>query len=197
MLECLIANTEGGGDIRVREILELLGERAFGLAILVFTLPNSLPIPSPPGFSAVTGIPILLLAAQMVLGRLTPWLPRRIGDYSFSREKFATLLKKALPYIRRIERLLHPRLAFMHGALAERMVGLVIVFLALVLSLPIPFGNFVPGLSMSLIAIGMLERDGALMLAGILLGVGGVALIFTALGTAAYAAFEIFLKWIW
>lgn len=182
ILAALVSDTDGDGDISVQEIVRLLGDRAYGLAILVFSLPNSLPIPSPPGFSAITGIPILLIALQLAAGRSTPWLPPRVRKYRFSRAKFASFLNKALPYIRKAERLLHPRLDFMHTWMVERIIGIVFVLLAGLLAMPIPFGNFLPGLSMSLIALGMLERDGALMIAGIMGGVAGAVFILFALG---------------
>lgn len=194
ILQTLIADTDGDGEITIQEVMRLLGDRAFGLAILVFSLPNSLPIPSPPGFSAVTGIPIILIALQLLAGRSTPWLPPRIRKYSFSRSKFAYFLTKALPYIRKVERLLHPRLAFMHSWAGERAVGLAFVILAVVLSLPIPFGNFLPGLAMSVIALGLLERDGALMLAGMAGGALAVLLIFTVLDVLATAALHALLS---
>lgn len=194
VLSTLIVDTEGDGDITIQEVLRLLGDRAFGLAILVFSLPNSLPIPSPPGFSAITGIPIILIALQMVMGRSTPWLPPKVRKYSFSRAKFAHFLSKALPYIRKLERLLHPRLAFMSSKPGERLTGAVFVLLAIMLSLPIPFGNFLPGLSMSLIALGLLERDGALMLAGITGGLLASLFIFTALDVIVTTAWSAFLN---
>lgn len=188
ILLTLINDTQGEGEISIKDIMHLLGERAFGLAVLVFSLPNSLPLPSPPGFSTVTGFPILLLALQMALGRESPWLPRRINDYTFSREKFTLFLTKALPYIKMLERCMHPRFSFMHSRLAERLIGLVFLVLGTVLVLPIPFGNFLPGLSMSLISLGLMERDGLLMLGGILVGLSGVAMIIAVMGAVVLAA---------
>jgi hypothetical protein len=189
ILEYIIDGAKGDGEITIREVLDLLGERAFGLALLVFCLPNSLPIPSPPGFSAITGAPIIILALQMTLGRETPWLPARIGNYSFSRDKFAAFLTKALPYIRKIEKLLHPRMQFFQSWLGERLTGLSFLILGIVLSMPIPLGNFLPGVSMSLIALGLLERDGALIVAGMVLGAFACLVIFTAIDVIASAVF--------
>lgn len=196
LLQSLIRRAKGDGEISIAEIMHMLGERAFGLAILVFCLPNSLPLPGIPGFSSITGIPIILFAAQMGLGRHAPWLPARIAAYRFSREKFAAFLEKTLPYIERIEKLLHPRLVFMQTRVAEIITSLAFIFLALVLALPIPFGNFPPGLAMCLIALGLLERDGVMMLIGIIGGISAVILIYATLGAAAFDAaqklFDIF-----
>ncbi len=188
ILTSIITDTQRDGDISVNDILQMLGERAFGLAILIFALPNSLPIPSPPGLSAITGILIIVLAMQMILGRDVPWLPARIGNYRFSRTIFCAFLARALPYIRKIERLLHPRLCFMHSRLGERMTGVAFLILGMVLSLPIPFGNFLPGVSMTLIALGLLERDGATMAGGMLGGIVTCVGMFIAIETIARSA---------
>ena len=47
--------------ITVGEILEALGDRAFGTSMLVFAAPNALPMP--PGVSAVLGAPLLFITA--------------------------------------------------------------------------------------------------------------------------------------
>jgi hypothetical protein len=190
LLATLIDQTDGEGDITLHEVLKLLGARAFGLAILIFSLPNSLPIPSPPGFSAVTGLPIVIFSFQMLIGRKSLWLPKRIRKVHFSRAKLAAFLSKGLPYIRKIERLLHPRLSFMESKVGEHLLGLVVLLLATVLTLPLIFGNFLPGLSISVIALGMLERDGLLMLAGVIGGIISIALIFGLYGAFAHTLWE-------
>ncbi len=176
----VIANAEGDGNISVLEILELLGEKSFCLAILVLALPNCLPIPNVLAYSALTGIPIIILAIQMTIGRNTLWLPNRIINYTFSRRKFTNFLITVLPYIRKIERIFYPRMFLISLHLTERLVGVAFLLLGIVLSLPIPFGNLLPGFAIAFIAIGLMERDGAMMTAGILFGITSCFLIFTA-----------------
>jgi len=47
------------------------------------------------------------------------------------------------------------------------LVGLVCLVLAVVLVLPVPLGNMLPALAISLLALGVLERDGVWILAGL------------------------------
>ncbi len=190
ILATLIVEADGHGDISLQEVMKMLGARAFGLAILIFSLPNSLPIPSPPGFSAIMGFPIVIFGFQMFLGRKSLWLPPRIRRYRFSRAKLAYFLTKALPYIRKVEKLLHPRLAFMGTKGGEHVAGVVVLALAIVLSLPIPLGNFLPGLAISVIALGMLERDGLIMIAGMVGGTLAMAVILGFYGVLAEMAFS-------
>ena len=76
----------------------------------------------------------------------------------------------------RAERLLRPRLLWLTCALGERLIGAVCLFLAVVLVLPIPFGNMLPAAAISLLALGVLERDGLWVIAGLITAAAGTAL---------------------
>ena len=56
----------------------------------------------------------------------------------------------------------------------ERLVGLFLLVLAIVLTLPIPFGNWLPAFAISIIALAIVEKDGVAVLIGIVLGVIGL-----------------------
>jgi hypothetical protein len=47
--------------------------------------------------------------------------------------------------------------------------------LALIITLPIPLGHLVPGAAISLMALGLIEHDGLMIIAGFL--IGGLALL--------------------
>lgn len=155
---------EPTGTMSVRELTLMLGDRAFALAILIFALPNSIPLPGIPGFSTVTGLPILFIALQMIAGRDTIWLPDKVADKRFSRQSLTRILQKCLPAVVWVEKFLSPRLSWVCSPLGERITGLAFLVMALILSLPMPGGNFLPGLSMALLALGLLERDGLFVL---------------------------------
>ena len=159
--------------IYLSDLLEALGEGALTALMLVFALPNALP--APPGTSAVLGLPLLFLTAQLMIGRPT-WLPALIARRSVSRDHFATLMRRTTPWLARAERLLHPRLAPFTGPLAMRLVGALCLVLALVLFLPIPFGNIPPAIAISAVALGLLARDGAWVLAGSAIGIAALAI---------------------
>ncbi len=115
----------------------------------------------PPGTSAILGLPLVYLAAQMMLGRL-PWLPPFIANRSMSREDFAATISRATPIIARAEKLLKPRLSLFVRHRAERVIGALCLILAIVLLLPDPPGHMLPAFAICLLALGVLERDGAL-----------------------------------
>jgi hypothetical protein len=151
--------------ISVSDLLAALGDRALAALLFVFALPNVLPVP--PGTSVVLGTPLVFLAAQLALGR-APWLPSVIMQRSMLRADFASLVRRMAPWLVRGERLLRPRLMALTTPPIEYVVGLVCLVLALVLALPIPLGNVLPALAICLLALGVLERDGLWVLAGLL-----------------------------
>jgi len=72
-----------------------------------------------------------------------------------------------LRMVRAIERLTRPRLPFLTGDFADTLTGVVCVVLALMMALPIPFGDALPGLALVLFALGMMQRDGVAILLGV------------------------------
>lgn len=163
---CDIARAPTPGRISIGNLLDAFGNRAFGALIFIFAAPNTLPV-AMPGVSAILGAPLLFLTWQLAAGRARPWLPALIRDRSFAREDFQRLTRFGVPWMQRIERMIRPRLLGLTEPLAERLVGVVALLLAVMIFLPIPLGNILPGFALALLALGILERDGMAVLAGL------------------------------
>lgn len=69
--------------------------------------------------------------------------------------------------LRGMERLTRPRLPILTGEIADTVTGLVCVVLAIIMALPIPFGDMLPGVALVLFALGMMQRDGVAILLGV------------------------------
>ncbi len=158
-------------------LLEALGDRGFAIILLVLAAPNSLPIPSPPGLSTVFGVPLAFFSVQMMLGRPLPWLPRRFLRRSISRADFRTVVAKIVPWLEKLERYCRPRGHALIGKTAERVLGAAYLVLAVVLALPIPGGNFPPGLAMTVMSLGLLEKDGRMVGIGLAIGLAAIAIV--------------------
>ena len=154
--------------ITIGDLLAALGDRALGALLFIFAVPNVLPMP--PGTSTLLGAPLVFLAAQLMLGR-PPWLPAVVARRSLLHADFATVVRRVVPWLQRAERLLRPRLPWAARPPMEYALGGVCLLLALVLVLPIPLGNMLPALAISLIALAVLERDGLWALAGLVVAV--------------------------
>ncbi len=183
-----LTDSAGGETLTLDEAIETLGDRAYGLAMLLLALPMAVPISAIPGISTVFGIPLILIAAQLMLGRPRPWLPRWLGSKSFARADLSRILAKALPWLERGERILRPRLLPLIGAMAERCIGAVCAFMALVMSLPIVLGNQPPAVAISLFALALIGRDGLFVILGLATAILSVALVAVVLGAVAAGA---------
>ncbi len=162
--------------------------------MLVFAAPNMLPLP--PGLSAVLGAPLLFVTAQLMLGRPTLWMPVFVRRQSIPRDFFALLTTKLSPILQRAERILRPWLSLLLHPVNERIVGAACLLLAIILFLPIPFGNIPPAWAIAAFALGILERDGLATVFG-WLGTLGSILILAAVSSAIIAGFRAFLDQLW
>ena len=68
----------------VGELIDGMGGRAFSIILLLLTLP--LAVPGPPGLPTAFSIPLLLVTAQLWMGRPAPWLPNLIRKRRFARD---------------------------------------------------------------------------------------------------------------
>ncbi|MBK1663873.1 ABC transporter permease [Rhodospirillum rubrum] len=172
--------------ISIADLIASMRDRTFGALMVLFALPNILP--TPPGTSAILGAPLIILAAQMAVG-LPPWLPRLIAERSINRGDFAAIVTRAVPWLNRAEKLLSPRLTFLTHPPAENIVGFVCLLLAIVLALPIPLGNMLPALAICCFSLGILERDGIWVIAGLVTAVASVTLVWGVFYTVIKGAF--------
>ncbi len=170
----LAANTSAQ-RISVGELLTALHDRAMAALLLIFALPNV--IPTPPGTSTVLGAPLVFLAAQLTFGR-APWLPGFISRRSMRHSHFAAFVKRAVPWLQRAERLLQPRGEWLARPPFEYAVGAVCLLMAVIIFLPIPMGNILPALTICLCALGILERDGVWIVAGLVSAAVSVGLVW-------------------
>jgi hypothetical protein len=161
--------------LKLDEINRRLGDRAFGVVLLIFSLPNCLPLPGIPGLSFVTGLPVIFFAAQLALGLSAPYVPRWLRDKNLKKGQLAKLAAMSGRYLHWIERGLKPRLVTLISGVPERLIGLVSLLLALLLSLPVPLGNLLPGIALAVLALAIAGRDGAFAILGYMLSIAAVA----------------------
>lgn len=186
-----LAGDETRDRIAVSDLVVAMQVRAYGALLLIFALPNVLP--APPGTSGLLGLPLLFIATQMMLGRV-PWFPKVIAARSMSRADFGKLIERVSPLIARAERLLQPRLMWLSDPVVERGLGAVALVLALILVLPVPFGNMLPAFTICIIALGVLERDGVWIIGGLLLAVVSVVVAYGVIYAMLRAIMFLFLN---
>jgi hypothetical protein len=166
-----------GDTVTLDWVMAQIHERAFGLFLLVLALPCCIPFLY--GIPQVVSLPLMFISAQILLGRKSPWLPERLGKRVISAEALINLSRRAGPWLRRIEAVSRPRLIALTRTPLDRVVGLALVLFSASILVPLPATNTVPGFAVVVVAMGLLQRDGILVVLGALLGTAWIAsLIF-------------------
>jgi len=189
-LQSLIARLPDG-DVRVGPLVDELGTQGMLLLVILLTLVFLIPV-SIPGVSTVFGAVIVLVGIARMANRAL-WLPDAVRRRTVPAGRLRGALDTGLTWVRRLERITRPgRLSRLTDG---RAMGLVndsaLVLGAVLLMAPfgfIPFSNTIPGVALMCLAIGLLQRDGLMVLLGhvanvltmvyfaILIGGGGLAI---------------------
>jgi hypothetical protein len=178
MLERVVEQSKGQGCISIQDIMGVLDRRSYGPLLLLPGILAVSPIGAIPGMSILTGILILVIAGQALWGRPSPWLPRKLLDFEFTRSKFVSGVERASPWVERGERLVKTRMAFVETDVVFRIGALVCAILALsfVPLAVIPMGVAVPGTAIILFSLGWTADDGLLVLFAFVLSAVSVGL---------------------
>ena len=177
-----IIEEHGGDRLTLSHLSALLRDRMWGGLLLTFAAINILPLP--PGTTTVTGIPLVLLTAQMAIGRARPWFPRKFDERGLTKDQLRQLLARLLPWERRVERIFKPRMVGLTSHRGMRAIGIVCFMLSVILWLPIPLGNHAPALAMSLFALALIYRDGVLVILGVIATLLSIVLVSFTIGAA-------------
>lgn len=178
---------EERGTVSVRRIRNALADRSFA-TFLVFTAGINL-LPFPPGSTVVLGVPIVLVAFQMVMGYPTVWLPRFFLKRSLSQKGFNKMTTFLIPFLRRMENWVRPRFwPFPSAKSAEKIVGFIALIYAIAVVLPIPFGNWLPALAVFICGIALSERDGFWLTVGIVTGIVAISIMVGVVLLAGHVA---------
>jgi hypothetical protein len=174
------------GEKTLGSLVEAFGDKSFAiLFVLLFGLP-ALPLPTG-GATHLFLVIAALLAVQLIAGRHEVWLPQRWRGLSLAGEKQQRFLVSLTRFVRRLERLSRPRLAFLFRyRLADVVFGLLVIGGAIAAFVAPPFTGLdtLPALGVVLLALAMLFEDALVAAAGLIVLVIGVVLE-VALGAAA------------
>ena len=178
----------------VGSLIELFGEKSFAVLFVLLLAVPALPLPTG-GVTHLFELIAMLLALQLIVGRRTVWLPERWKRRELgpaAKRRFSEVLLRRLRWLERHSR---PRLGFL---LTHRLSGVVFGTLVLVLSvtafLAPPFTGLdtLPSLGVVVLSVGVLLEDSLLALAGLLIGLVGLALVIALGRVALHEAGRIF-----
>jgi hypothetical protein len=176
--------------VTIGDLVHVMRDRAFGALMIVLALPNVLPV-ALPGLSAILGTPLIFIAAQLMFGRTEPWLPHFVAKRGLPRDGFVRLVNRMMPHLERAEAYLKPRWPLLTSRTGEMAIGAVCFGFAFIIALPVPLGNVVPGIAVSLLSLGLVAKDGVAVIVGLCMGVVASAVVAAAMAGIIVISFNI------
>jgi hypothetical protein len=165
---------------------DALADRGLAALLLLVSAFNMLPLP--PGTSLISGIPCLLLSWQMMLRRKAAWLPQRVLNHEITEDTVKMIRAKVVPKLFWVEKFIKPRYWPFSPGNDEFAIGVICVMTSILLILPIPLGNWSSAIAMTTLALALLQRDGLLLLIGIISAIITMTLCMFVVGGIVFAA---------
>ena len=171
-----------GQAMTVREMVKILHGRGLQFVVILLCLPFLAPV-TIPGISMPFGLAIALSGLRIAFGH-RPWLPEFILNHRISFPVLEKMVHFGCAIYEKVEKVIRSRLCvLLDGPVMGMMIGLAIalsgVFLSLPIPPPFPLTNTIPGFAIICLSLGLMERDGALILCGYALTV--IAAIYVGL----------------
>jgi hypothetical protein len=165
-------------DKTLGSLIDLFEERSFAILFVFLLGLPALPLPTG-GVTHVSEVIAMLLALQLIANRDHIWLPQRWRALEVAGESHARFITGLMKVVRRLEGISRPRLRFLFGhRLSNIVFGALVIAGSLGAFLAVPFTGLdtLPALGVVLVSLGVLLEDFALVVAGTLVGLAGVAL---------------------
>lgn len=164
----LEAASEGGETVSVGHLIDALGERGYGPALAILPLIELTPIGGIPGFPTLLALTVGLITVRLLMGYRHFWAPDWLRRRELNSERVFKSVHWLKPISERIDGQLRERLSRFAGPTARK--AACIVILGILLLVPplevIPFATSAPMIAISVFGLGLLYRDGLLMLLG-------------------------------
>lgn len=164
--------------ISTQNVINKLGQNAAQIIIIIFCSPTALPTPALPILTQILSAIVILTLAQLIIRKKQIWLPEKLREKELSNDLVTNSANKLLQYHKKIEKFIKPRIRFLSIAPFNLTIYLLCGFFSIVVALPIPFSNTVPSIAIIIIMLGMIERDGIIIITGITIGIIGVVSLF-------------------
>ena len=162
--------TAGEHDVStIGNIAKLVANRSLSSLLAFFAALNLIPLP--PGASLVLGIPVVLIAVQLMFLQRRIWLPKFISERSVEPDTLHALVNRILPWTLRIEKFLKPRYWPFKRQQGDQIIGLIALILGIVVIVPIPLGNAPPAFAIFIIGLANSQKDGIWLALGVLAGI--------------------------
>ena len=153
-----------GLRLSLAELIRLHGDSSGPVLMLLLAVLATLPIA---GAGMVLSLGIFLLSWTWLRGMDNMPLPDRLGGVTLNALWTRRCLHSLAWIYEQADRLLRPRWIAMSKRRLRPLWGVWMALMAALIFIPLPFGNVLPAISLVLLSLGWIFRDGlALLLAG-------------------------------
>lgn len=163
-IEELIQFCRGRKEVTLKELLAEMGSSGPAFLTLIFSVPFVLFV-AIPGLSMIFGLIILITGFRLAL-HYSFWIPSFLRKKQISGNRMAHLMVKMVRFLKKVEKYVKPRgTIYQQGPFLLAFNGYILALSGFFLFLPLPPGmNFLPGLAVFLLSLGILEEDLAMMM---------------------------------
>jgi len=171
-----------GDTVTIHSLVKNFGDKGFGPLLVLFGLIAATPpIGGIPTVPTIMGVLTIIVAAQIVFGRKSPWIPDFIGKRGIDKSKVEKMHDKLLGFAGRIDALIGPRLEMIAGDNMQYVVAIMCIFLGATMPALelLPFAAALPAGAIAMFGLALMARDGLLMLLALLASGAAVYLLVT------------------
>jgi len=159
---------------------KVFAEKSFAVLFIILLALPALPAPTG-GISHVFEAIAIIIGFQVIIGRRSLWLPKRWRRIGVGKTVQNKVMPTLVRLIRWFEKYSRPRLTrLMHSGLLMRFFGVVVIVFSAVAAVAIPFSGLdtLPAMGVVLMSLAVILEDFLLFIAGLIVGLAGVALVF-------------------
>ena len=178
--------------LSLQQLFRLHGRAGPGALLVVLAVPCLLPVP---GAGMLLSMGMVMVA--WMIWRYYPRLvmPRKVGRFQLSPSMARRALNTLAWLYEKASRVMRTRQRWWLQPGHRVWLARFVAARALIIFLPIPFGNVVPAAALLLIGLGLVFEDGLAMLSGVVLGVALLVVLAALAGGAAHWVPELGAAW--
>ena len=166
-------------EISTFDLVEIMGvQTSFLILLLTLSLLNIIFAPLPVN-SFILGIPLIFFSICYLFGFQKVVLSKKLFNKSVKCIAWRTHIHKVSHYIQKIFAISKPRFYHLSQLHRRFISGFVLSTISLVIFLPIPFVNTSGSVTMIMVLLGIIQKDGLFLIIGYLLF--AIHIIFSAL----------------
>lgn len=136
-------------DFSLQTIIDVGDSALYPFLFFALSIPSALPIPAT-GYSIPFSITIILFAIQALIGKKNPYIPEKIKKLKLPQK----IINKAIPFVKKILLFIEKKFPARDQAIPiSRISILLIIGLAVIMGIPIPFTNTLPAFCICMISL--------------------------------------------